>query len=66
MLLAMSGQLGFNRLIVFQMRSHQALPEPVVIGHEEIQQLMNDHIVPERLVQAKQIGIEIQVTARGT
>jgi len=42
----MPGQFGFHRLILPQMRPHQALPKPAVAWHKEMQQLMDDHIAP--------------------
>ena len=62
----MPGQFDFHRLIVSRMRLHQALPKPAVIWHKEMQQLMDDHIVPERLVQTRQFGIEVEVAVCGT
>ena len=66
LVLAMPGQLGLHRLIASQMRSHQAFPETTMIRHEEMQQLMDDYIVPERFIKPKQISIEVQMAVRGT
>lgn len=37
-----------------------------MIRHKEMQQLMNNHVVPERVIKVEQLGVEIQMAVSGT
>lgn len=59
-------QLFFANLVIPQMCSHQNFPELAMIGHEEMQELMDNHVVPEILVERQQFRVEIEVAIRRT
>lgn len=52
-------------LVVPAMRHHQTFPELAVAWNREVQQLMNDHVVAKRALQAEQLIIEAQRSRRG-
>ena len=47
------------------MEAHQAFPELAVVGHGEVQQFMNNHIIPDLFVHVEQFGVEIKMALRG-
>lgn len=53
-------QSGSRRFPVPQVGPHQDLPEAAVVGHAEVQQLVDDHQIPELLIERQQIGAEVQ------
>ena len=55
-------QLAFTDFVIPEVRPHQTLPKLAVIGHEDVQEFMDDHVVPEVLVESKQFGVEIEVS----
>ena len=63
---AQAFQSSFAKLVIPQMCSHQNFPESAVIGHEEVQEFMDNHVVPEILVEPQQFLVEIEVAIRRT
>ena len=47
------------------MSSHEAFTEYSVVGYEEVQQFMDDNVVPDSFVHIQQLDIEIQTTLGG-
>lgn len=43
------------------MRPHQAFPKLAVIRDEEVQELVDDDVVPEAFVEVEQVVVEVQV-----
>ena len=43
------------------MEPHVALPQLVVVGDEEMQQFVDDDVVPKVLIQIQQFDIEVQM-----
>ena len=58
-------QLRFICFILTKIGSHQNLPEFAMVGHEEVQQLMDDHVIPDLFVELQQFGVEIKMALRG-
>ncbi len=46
-------------LIFSKMRTHQAFPEFAMIGNEEVQQLVDNHVIPKLLIETEQFVVEI-------
>ena len=46
------------------MYSHQAFPQLAMIGYGEMEQLMDDDVVPEILIESQKINIEVQVAIK--
>ncbi len=46
------------------MGAHQAFPEFAVVWNEEVQQLVDDHVVPKLLIKIEQFVVEIQMAGR--
>ena len=64
--LTFSSKPAFAALIVPQMCPHQALPEFAVIGHKEMQEFVDNDIVPEFLIEFQKFAVEIQMSVGGT
>ena len=47
------------------MRPHQAFPELSVVRYGEVEEFVNDHIVPEILVQVEKFKVEVHVAVCG-
>ena len=60
------GQPLFERFIVAQMRAHQAYPESAMIGCQELEKLVNKHVVTEFSVHRDEFVVETHGTGCGT
>jgi len=47
------------------MGAHQGFPEAAVIGHREVQEFVNNHVVPELWIEGQEIGAEVQLPSGG-
>ena len=47
--------------MVSQIRSHKAFPQLAMIGRREVEQFVDDDVVPDVGVEAQQLPVEIQV-----
>ena len=52
-------------LMVAQVRQHPALPQLAMVGHREVQKLVDDHIVCKFAVEFEQLNIEIEIASGG-
>lgn len=59
-------QSAFADLVIPEVCSHQNFPELAMIGHEEVQEFMDNHVIPEILVESQQFRVEVQVAIRRT
>ena len=50
---------------ITQMSTHQTLPEPPVVGNAEVEQFMDDHVVPKGTVEVEQVDAEVEMTIGG-
>ena len=58
-------QRRFANLILAKMGAHQAFPELAVVGYGEVQQFMDDHVIPDLFVHLHQFSVEIQMALCG-
>ena len=59
--MALALQSGGGFFPIAEVGPHQCFPEPAMVWHAEVQQLVNDHIIPEGGIQAEQIKAEVEV-----
>jgi hypothetical protein len=61
-ILCRSAQLAIQFFVLAEVRPHEALPQPSVVGDMEVEELVGDDVVLKLLPQLKKRGIERQPT----
>ena len=63
-ILRRSAQLAIQFFVLAEVRAHEALPQPAVVGDMEVEELVRDDVVLKLLPQLEKRGIERQPARR--
>ena len=57
-------ETAFQSFVIAQVGPHQTFPQFAMIRNGEMQEFMDDNIVPQCVVQIEQLAVEVQMAVR--